>query len=293
MIKQPDMASKKIIAEIIKKSIVALVTALIFTGCKTPEDVAYFQDISDETIIIPSSGEIRIAPNDKLIILVKTMDPSVSAMFNLATPTDRIGGESTTMSSGAGTLRSTSSVTSGVSKYTVSPEGTIDMPVLGEIKVAGMTRNELSGFIKGELMGRDLAKDPVVTVEFVNMGVSLMGEVMRPGQYDINQDKINILEAISMAGDLTLQGKRENIAVIRENNGEVKTYRVDITNYRELTKSPAYYLQQGDIIYVEPNDMRKRQTTTNGNNVYTTGFWISVASLLTSVVTTVGVFVLR
>ena len=287
------MASKKIIAEIIKKSIVALVMALIFTGCKTPEDVAYFQDISDETIIIPSSGEIRIAPNDKLIILVKTMDPSVSAMFNLATPTDRIGGESTTMSSGAGTLRSTSSVTSGVSKYTVSPEGTIDMPVLGEIKVAGMTRNELSGFIKGELMGKDLAKDPVVTVEFVNMGVSLMGEVMRPGQYDINQDKINILEAISMAGDLTLQGKRENIAVIRENNGEVKTYRVDITNYRELTKSPAYYLQQGDIIYVEPNDMRKRQTTTNGNNVYTTGFWISVASLLTSVVTTVGVFVLR
>ena len=287
------MASKKIIAEIIKKSIVALVTAFIFTGCKTPEDVAYFQDISDETIIIPSSGEIRIAPNDKLIILVKTMDPSVSAMFNLATPTDRIGGESTTMSSGAGTLRSTSSVTSGVSKYTVSPEGTIDMPVLGEIKVAGMTRNELSGFIKGELMGRDLAKDPVVTVEFVNMGVSLMGEVMHPGQYDINQDKINILEAISMAGDLTLQGKRENIAVIRENNGEVKTYRVDITNYRELTKSPAYYLQQGDIIYVEPNDMRKRQTTTNGNNVYTTGFWISVASLLTSVVTTVGVFVLR
>ena len=184
-------------------------------------------------------------------------------------------------------------MSSGLANYTVTPAGTIDMPVLGEIKVSGMTRSELAGFIKGELMGRDLAKEPVVTVEFANMGVSIMGDVVRPGRYDINQDKINILEAISMAGDLTLQGKRENIAVLRETNGEVKTYRVDLTNYKELTQSPVYYLQQGDIIYVEPNDMRKRQTTTNGNNIYTTGFWISVASLLTSITTTVGVFVLR
>lgn len=278
---------------IILRSLPILITVLLLTGCKTPKDVAYFQDISDETIVLPNKGEIKIAPNDKLTILVKTMDPSLSALFNLATPTDRVGGETTTLSTGAGTYRSTSSLSSGVSKYTVTPEGTIDMPVLGEIKVAGMTRSELAGFIKGELMGRNLAKDPVVTVEFVNMGVSLMGEVIRPGQYDINQDRINILQAISMAGDLTLQGKRENVAVIRETNGEVKTYRVDLTNYKELTESPVYYLQQGDIIYVEPNDMRKRQTTTNGNNIYTTGFWISVASLLTSITTTVGVFVLR
>ena len=280
-------------AKVMQQSVAIFALLIILTGCHTPKDVAYFQDISDETIVIPSTGEIKIAPNDKLNILVKTMDPTLSALFNLATATDRIGGETTTMSTGAGTLRSTYSTTSGVSKYTVSPNGTIDFPVLGEIKVAGMTRSELSGFIKGELMGRNLAKDPVVTVEFVNMGVSLMGEVVRPGLYDINQDKINILEAISMAGDLTLQGKRENIAVIRESNGEVKTYRVDLTNYKELTESPVYYLQQGDIIYVEPNDMRKRQTTTNGNNIYTTGFWISVASLLTSITTTVGVFVLR
>lgn len=275
------------------KNILLLLIPVLLTGCHTPKDVAYFQDISEETLLIPSSGEIKIAPNDKLSILVKTMDPTLSALFNLATSTDRVGGESTTLSSGSGTMLSTSSISSGVSKYTVSPEGTIDMPVLGEIKVAGMTRSELAGFIKGELMGRNLAKDPVVIVEYINMGVSMMGEVIRPGRYDINQDKINILEALSMAGDLTLQGQRENVAVIRETNGEVKTYRIDLTNLKDLTASPVYYLQQGDIVYVEPNDMRKRQTTTNGNNIYTTGFWISVASLLTSITTTVGVFVLR
>lgn len=263
---------------------------LFYTSCGTPRNVTYFQDVADEVFVLPSTGEIRIAPNDKLSIVVKSMDPNVSALFNLAVVTDRIG-ETPSLTTGIGTLRNNTVYSSGVSKYTVSPEGEIDFPVIGKIHVAGMTRSELSGFIKGELMGRELAKDPVVTVEFVNMGVSLMGEVNHPGRYDINEDRINILEAISMAGDLTLQGRRDNIIVIRETDGEVRTYRVDITNFKELSSSPVYHLRQGDIIYIEPNDMKKRQTTTNGNNVYTTGFWISVASLLTSVVTTVAVFV--
>lgn len=270
----------------------ALASLVVVTGCSTPKDVAYFQDLTEESVVVPSNGEIKIEPNDKLSIVVKTMDPALSALFNLATVTDRIG-ETSVLTTGAGNVRSQTTYSSGISKYTVSPDGTIDFPVLGEIKVAGMTRSELSGFIKGELMGRDLAKDPVVTVEFVNLGVSMLGEVARPGLYDLNQDKITLLEAISMAGDLTLTGQRDNIAVLREIDGQIKTYRVDITNFKELSESPVYYLKQGDVVYVEPNDMKKRQTTTNGNNVYTTGFWISVASLLTSITTTVGVFVLR
>lgn len=261
-----------------------------FAACSTPKKVAYFQDVTEESIILPSSGEIKIEPNDKLSIIVKTMDPSLSALFNMATVTDRIG--ETTVSTGNGINR-TAMQTTGISKYTVSAEGTIDFPVLGELKVAGMNRSELAGFIKGELMGKDLAKDPVVTVEFLNMGVSMMGEIKEPGMYELNKDQTTILEALSMAGDLTLQGKRDNIAVLRETDGVVKTYRVDVTNFKELSQSPVYYLKQGDVVYVEPNDMQKRQTTTNGNNVYTTGFWISVASLLTSITTTVGVFVLR
>lgn len=262
-------------------------------SCTTPKDVTYFQDTLQETDIrLPQSGEIKIQPFDKLTIVVKTMDPSVSAMFNLSTITDREGDASYTSSFSNSSLTG-GTASSGLSRYTVNPEGDIDFPVLGKLHVAGMTRSELSGFIKGELMGRKLAKDPVVTVEFFNMGIDLMGDVNRPGRYELNKDNFTILDAISVAGDLTLNGKRENIAVLREEDGKVNTYRVDITNLKDLAESPVYYMKQGDVIYVEPNDMKKRYTTTNGNNIYTTGFWISVASLLTSVTTTIGVFVLR
>lgn len=278
--------------KLIKIGILTVLPVFFTTSCKTPANVAYFQDVTQESFVIPTTGEIKIKPNDKLSILVKTMDPELSSLFNLPVVSDRIG-ENTYQKAGAGNLQSNIYSANGIAKYTVSQKGTIDFPILGEIKVEGMTRGELSGFIKGELMGKNLAKDPVVTVDFVNLGVSLLGEVTNPGQYDINQDRINLLEAIAMAGDLTLTGQRENILVVREVNGEVNTYRVDLTNYKELMESPVYYLQQGDIVYVEPNEMRKRQTTTNGNNVLSTSFWISVASLLTSVVTTIGVFVVK
>ena len=265
---------------------------MFLAGCHTPQDVTYFQDINQESITLPTGGDLKIEPNDKLSIIVKTMDPVVSAMFNLGVVAESVG-DGPQMTSATGNFTKTNAYTTGVSKYTVSPTGTIDFPFLGEVKVAGMTRNELSGFIKGELMGRQLAKDPVVIVEFANMGYAMLGDINRPGRYELTKDKFTIIDAISMAGDLSLQGKRENIAVLREEDGKVNTYRVDLTNFKELTESPVYYLKQGDVIYVEPNDMRKRQTTTNGNNIYTTGFWISVASLLTSITTTVGVFVLR
>lgn len=260
-------------------SLVVFMVSMLFTGCKAPQDIAYFQDVAENTLILPSQGEIRIKPDDKLAIIVKTMEPQLSSLFNLEIISDRVGDNNISLS--------------GMSRYTVSPEGTIDIPVIGIIKVAGMTRTELAAFIKGELMGRDLAKDPVITVDFSNFGVSVLGEVNAPGRYEINRDKLTILEAISLAGDLKIEGKRNNIKVIRENEGEANTYVVDLTNLRELTQSPVYYLSQGDVVYVEPSDMKKRQSTTNGNNLYSTSFWISVASLLTSVVTTVGVFVVK
>ena len=260
-------------------------TMIITVSCSTPKKLAYFQEEVD-TIVLPTNGEIKIQPDDKLTIAVKTMDPALSSMFNLSIAANQIGEVLPNYTSSTPNLHTT-----GLSKYTVSAQGTIDFPVLGELKVAGMTRGELAGFIKGELMGRDLAKNPVVTVEFVNLGVSVMGDVGRPGYYAINEDRPNILEVISKAGDLNLTGRRDNIAVLRTEDGNVKTYRVDLTNTKELAQSPVYYVQQGDVIYVEPNDVRKRQATSNGNNVYSTSFWISVASLLTSVVTTIGVFV--
>ena len=154
-----------------------------------------------------------------------------------------------------------------------------------------MTRAELAGYIKGELMGRELVKDPTVVVEFLSSGINVIGEVNRPGRYDLNRDDLNILEALSLAGDLSITGQRKNVKVIRVEDGQVNTYTLDLTDAGSLMKNPAFYLQQDDVIYVEPNNMRKRQTTVNGNNALSTGFWISVASLITSAVTTIGVFI--
>lgn len=232
-------------------------------ACTTPKNVTYFQDLTETVMPIPNIIQTKVEPSDKLSIIVKSKDPKLVNLFNLTLPGDRVG--------------------DGYSQFTVTPEGTIDFPVLGTLKVEGMTRSELAGFIKGELMGRDLVKDPVVTVEFLDAAFSVMGEVNRPGRFNFNKDQLTLLEALSMAGDLGIQGQRENIAVVRHEKDGVHTYRVDLTNFSELVKSPVYFIQQDDIIYVEPNGVKKRQTTVNGNNIISASFWVSIASLLTTV----------
>ena len=257
--------------------------AMLLTGCTTPKNVAYFQDL-DETVIAEAAHRraIRVQPEDKLSIIVNSKDPSLAALFNLPVISNRLGQNNTYNGTGA-VARNYSQNAEGISSYTVDPQGNIDFPVLGEIHVGGMTRSEVAAFIKGELVGRDLIKDPTVTVEFLNVGISVMGEVNNAGRYDMNRDNITILEALALAGDLTIQGKRENVLVIREENGERKSYRLDLTNGGEMLKSPGYFLKQDDIVYVEPNGVRKRQTTVNGNTALSASFWVSVASLLTSV----------
>lgn len=266
--------------------------ALVMTGCKAPKDVAYFQDLDATTILENvKKTPIVVKPGDKLAIVVKSKDPELSALFNMPIYTTRVGtGESPNGTKA--TLRSYSGSSSeSVASYTVTPEGDIDFPILGMIKVSGMTRSEVAAYIRGELVGRQLVKDPTVVVEFLSAGVNLLGEVALPGRYDLNRDNLNILQALSLAGDLTINGERTNVKVIREENGQVKTYVLDLTDGSSLVKSPAYYLQQDDVIYVEPNSQKKRASTVNGNNALSVSFWISVASLLTTAVTTIGVFV--
>lgn len=269
----------------IQKTFLMLAVAGIISSCSTPKNITYFQDANDakviETVVIEEKA-IKVQPYDKLSIVVKSKDPDLARLFNLEVIDNRA--VQSTSYSGSGTLlRSYPPVASeGLTSYTVTPQGTIDFPILGTLKIEGMTRAEVAAFIKGELIGRNLVKDPVVTVEFVNIGFSMLGDVNRPGRYDMNKDVINIIEAISLAGDLSIQGQRENIKVIRRNGDSYQTYTLDLTNMEELTKSPAFYLKQGDVVYVEPNDIRKRQTTNNGNNMMNVSFWLSVVSLITT-----------
>lgn len=274
-----------------KKCVAAACVCLALTlgGCKTPQDVTLFRSDSD-VVALASQQPITARPGDKMQIVVKTKDAAVSALFNLSTYSSR----STEFAQSSGAVNMNGYVPStaeGLALYTVDPSGDIDMPMLGKIHVEGMTRFEIAGFIKGDIIGRDLAKDPTVTVEFVGTGINLLGDVNHPGRYDMNRDRFTIIEALTLAGDIGLQGQRRNVKVLREEDGEIRVYTLDLSDLKGLVQSPAYFLRQNDVVYVEPNDMKKRMTTVNGNNVYNTAFWISVASLIATAVTTVGIFV--
>ena len=251
-----------------------LAAALLFLGaCSTPKTITYFQDLrpGESELALTEATEIRLQPKDKLSIIVNSQDPRLTNLFNLPIVSQQIG-----MDASSGSSR-------GISGYTLDSEGNIDFPVLGSIHIAGMTREEVATFIKQELQSHDLIKDPVVTVEYMNLNISVLGEVNNPGRYDIDKDQFTLLDALSQAGDLTIHGKREKVLVLRNENGKQRVYGVNLCSAEHIYTSPAYYLKQNDVIYVEPNDTKTRQSTVNGNTVRSTSFWISLASLITSI----------
>ncbi|MDY6001783.1 MAG: polysaccharide biosynthesis/export family protein [Candidatus Cryptobacteroides sp.] len=227
---------------------------------------------SDSTWKMTANTGVVIQPKDQLSIVVSSKDPELAASFNLPVASYQAGSEITATSYGNQRLLG----------YVVDNDGDIDFPILGTIHVAGLNRWELSRLIKGELEDRELLKGAVVTVEFMNFMISVLGEVNSPGSYSVSGDKITILQALSLAKDLTIYGKRDNITVIREQNGKRESYKIDLRS-KNLFDSPAYYLQQNDVVYVEPNKVRARQSTLNENNVRSVGFWTSIGSFLTSV----------
>ena len=254
--------------------------SLMIVGCKAPENVVYFQDLrpGESEITLPAPLEITVRPEDKISIIVNSRDPQLTDLFNLPYVSRQLG-----VSSRYNYNSYSGSTSQGVSGYTVDANGDIDFPVLGKIHVAGMRREEIATHIKNELITKNLVKDPVVTVEFMNLCISVLGEVNTPGRFNIDRDRVTILDALSMAGDLTIYGKREKVLVLRQEGDLQRVYGINLTSGEHIYTSPAYYLQQNDVVYVEPNNVKARQSTVNGNNVRSTSFWISLASLLTSI----------
>ena len=249
----------------------------LFFACSTPANISYLQDVREGTVLTPpAASAIRLKPMDQISIIVSCRDPQVAAMFNLPTYTRRIG-EQSNLSTNLG------SNTNGMSGYTVGSNGAIDFPIIGEVIIAGLTREQAADLIKERLVDSKQIKDPVVTVEFMNLGFSVLGEVSNPGRYAIDRDKFTILDALSRAGDLTIDGQRENVTLLRNEGGRDEVYQINLLNAQSLYSSPAFYVQQGDIIYVTPNERRQRESTINGNTIRSTSFWISLSSLATSV----------
>lgn len=246
---------------------------LLLASCSAPKNIAYFQDLQQGSneLKMTSPGEIKVQPKDKLSILVNSQDIRLTNQFNLPVINQMIG------------QTATQATSQGITGYTVDSEGNIDFPVIGKIHVSGLTREQVAAHVKEQLTSKDLIKDPVVTVGFMNLGISVMGEVEKPGRYSIDRDNITILEALSMAGDLTIYGKRDNILVLRNEGGKQEVHKINLCSAKELYTSPVFNLQQNDVVYVEPNNTKIRQSTVNGNTVRSTSFWLSLASLLTTI----------
>ena len=256
-----------------KKLLVSLTLLLaMLASCKTEEKILYFQDVVvNQPEAIQGARTITVQPKDQISILVSSKDPELATLFNLTRIQYRVGVNNL---QGSGSMGE-------VSGYTLDDEGFIDFPVLGKLKVAGMTKSQISTLIKDKLMSENLVKDPVVTVDFMNLYFSVLGEVKNPGKYTITKDQVTLLEAIAQAGDLTITGRRDAIFVIREEEGQRITHEVDIRS-RKVFTSPVYYLKQNDVIYVQPNKMRAGQSTINENNIKSASMWLSVGSFLTS-----------
>lgn len=255
------------------------VMAMSFCSCNSSKDVLYFQDLKagDSVAMAAIPVPVTVRPDDKISIVVNSRDPQLMALFNLP----RVNKQMSTVGQASSTNVSNGQDVMG---YTVDSRGEIEFPVLGKIKVEGKTREEIGTYIKNELIAKNLVKDPIVTVEFMNLCVSVLGEVNSPGRYGIDRDKTTIIDALSMAGDLTINGNRNNVTVLRQDGDVQRVYAIDLTSGRDIYSSPAYYLQQNDVIYVEPNEMRARQSTVNGNTIRSASFWISITSLVMSIV---------
>ena len=256
-----------------KQILFALSIALMaMVSCSTVKDIAYFQNkVVNEPEAIDKHAGIVIQPKDMLSIVVSSRNPELVAMFNLPVISYQAGSE---VVAGAGQQR--------LLGYVVDNDGYIDFPVLGPIKVAGLTRWELSELIKNKLLNDGLLTDAVVTVEFMNFKVSVIGEVNAPGTYSLQNDKVTILQAISLARDLTIFGQRENVCVIREREGERVIYEINLCDV-SMFNSPAYYLQQNDVVYVQPSEVKARQSTTDDKALRMTSIFVSGGSLLVSI----------
>jgi polysaccharide export outer membrane protein len=248
---------------------VLLAMIMLIGSCSSSKQVAYFQNI-DSISLAASRGlyDARIMPKDQLTITVLTSNPEASAPFNLSvSSTVGTGGQ---LSSSVGSLQS----------YLVDNNGNINFPIVGKLHVGGLTKTECEEMIRNKVMPYLNAKEnPIVTVNMASYRVTVIGEVGAPRVIPVTTEKMSIIEALASAGDLSIYGKRTNVLLIREDaTGEKHATRINL-NDAQLFNSPYYYLQQNDIIYVEPNSVKSKNSAIGSS----TTIWFSFIGIVTSV----------
>lgn len=252
-----------------KSNILCVLTAaFLLSGCTSYKKVPYLQNSA--TVNVPA-GEIplydaRIMPKDLLTITVSTTDPQASVPFNL------------TVQSAASLNSNNLTTQPTLQQYLVNNEGEIDFPVLGKLKISGMTKNKCEAMLRDRLAPY-LKENPIVNVRMVNYKISVLGEVKSPGTFTVSNEKVNVLEALAMAGDMTVYGVRDNVKLVRETADGGRDIQELNLNDANLIRSPYFYLQQNDILYVSPNKTAARNSDI-GNS---TTLWISATSILVSI----------
>ncbi|WP_298505706.1 polysaccharide biosynthesis/export family protein [uncultured Maribacter sp.] len=233
-----------------------LVAAMFISSCASKKDIVYFQNAGDyETIVSDNSHTNKFKVDDVISIHVSTLDPEASMPFNLFKGAEEGG------------------MTPEQVDYIIDKNGEIDFPVLGSVKLVGLSPEETKAHIKEKLSL--YLKNPIVNIRLKNFSVTVLGEVNSPGTYPVNGEQITILEALGLANDLTIKGTRTNVMVIRDFNGTKVYTRVDLTQ-KEALNSPVYYLTQNDVVYVEPN----KSAVTSSSLDNRASIWVSIASVL-------------
>lgn len=228
--------------------ILILILGTASFSCTSTRDLVYFNGVKDKTFsnaIKPDN--VVIVPGDILNVHISSLNQEASEIFN-----QNVNSQ----------IRSTTATGTNVERggYLVDDEGYIQLPVLGKVKAAGVTKDALRTNITSQLLSQKLLKDPLVEVRFLNYEVTVLGEVKNPTVITVPSERISMLKAIGLAGDLTIYGKRKNVLLIREENGNRTTRHVDLTS-ADFLNSPYYYLEPNDVVYVQPNNARAAQSS--------------------------------
>lgn len=253
----------------LKNQIAVLILFLVVSSCVSNKDIAYFQFDEIEQNKVSNKFETIFKPDDLLQITISSDDIEATKPFNLPAVSFSA---STNSVIGTPTQQS----------YLIDSKGEIDFPILGKLKLGGMTREEALELLKNKL-SPDYVTNPTINIRIANFKVTVYGDVKKPGTFTIPNERVSILDAIGLAGDLNISGRRDNVMVIREEGMRKVKYNVNLLSNETLT-SPVFYLQQNDVVYVEHNKARIQSASSNSNTslfISVTGLIITIVSLLT------------
>ncbi len=280
------LAAVKLASRIIS-AITALVIVAAASSCNSKTNqLTYFQSLEGKISgeLAATTYNVRIVPDDELAITVNSQSAAATAPYNLPMFNDMTQADLVKSAKGESYTNSPQTQT-----YIVNAEGNITMPGIGQIHVAGMTLDELTGYITAKVSTE--VKDPIVRVVLVNFTVNVLGEVESPKRINVRTERFTVLDALAEVGDLTEYGKRDNIIVIREQDGKIVYQRLDLRD-ADIVSSPYYYLQQNDIVYVEPNNIKasnSRYNTMNSYKLSAISTTVSAVSVIASLIIALAV----